>query len=317
MVERCRRCVETGMAVRYEETLELPAGRSRDIGRPASRRCATLPPGRVVQLLGSARDVTERRRSEEALRRLGGTLLTLQDDERRRIARDLHDSTAQLLLGASFAAARVRLVSPNLTEDADDAIEEALSLIEESQREIRTLAYLLHPPLLDEMGLPTALRWYARGLSRRSGLAITVDVSPDLADRRLRRDVESALFRVAQEALGNAHRHSGGTRVQVTLATSVDGSSRDGPSAILLAVEDDGHGFVGPQAASAANDSDPALFGVGLAGMRERMRQLGGRLTIRSADPSGTLVEAWVLGDAVLGSEAARPPAQHSVAYPC
>jgi signal transduction histidine kinase len=128
-----------------------------------------------------------------------------------------------------------------------------------------------------------------------------------LVGRRLQRDVESALFRVAQEALGNAHRHSGGTRIQVMLATSVDGSPRDGPSAVLLAVEDDGHGFAGGQAATAANDSDPALFGVGLAGMRERMRQLGGRLNIRSADPSGTLVEAWVLDGAVLGSAAARP----------
>src|SRR4028119_1385223 len=97
------------------------------------------------------------------------------DDARRPIARDLHDSTAQLLLGASFAAARARRVTPDLTEDADHAIEEALSLIEESQREIRTLADALPPPLLDEMGLPMALRCYAKGLARRSGLEVAVD----------------------------------------------------------------------------------------------------------------------------------------------
>ena len=269
--------------------------------------------GRVVRLLGSARDVTDRRRAEAALRGLGSRLLTLQDDERRRIARELHDSTAQLLVGASFAAARVRTVSSDLTADADDAVEEALSLIEEGQREIRTLAYLLHPPLLDEMGLPAALRWYAKGLARRSGLAVAVEVAPELMGRRIPRDVEAALFRVAQEALGNAHRHSGGSQVQVRLAVAEEGPAGRGLSTVLLAVQDNGRGFAGAQVLPANDDSDATVFGVGLAGMQERMRQLGGRLVVRPADPGGTVVEAWVAVGVVPGPDEVPSRPRHSV----
>ena len=314
LLERCRRCVETGAALRYEETLDLPNGRHdwetslAPVRDPAG--------GRVIRLLGSARDVTDRRRAEEALRGLGGRLLTLQDDERRRIARELHDSTAQILVGASFAAARARAETPDLTEAADDAIEEALSLIEEGQREIRTLAYLLHPPLLDEMGLPAALRWYAKGLARRSGLAVAVEVDPGLTGRRMPRDVEAALFRVAQEALGNAHRHSGGSQVQVRLAVAEEGPAGHGPGTVLLAVQDNGRGFAGAQALPAENDRDPTVFGVGLAGMRERMRQLAGRLVVRPADPGGTVVEAWVPVGVARGLDEVPPRPRHPVAGP-
>jgi PAS domain S-box-containing protein len=309
-----RRCAESGLPLRYEETLDLPGGpRDWETSLAPVRDPAS---GRVVQILGSARDVTDRRRAESALRGLGGRLLTLQDDERRRIARELHDSTAQLLVGASFAAARVRAEAPDLPEAADDAVEDALSLIEESQREIRTLAYLLHPPLLDEMGLPAALRWYATGLARRSGLAVAVEVAPGLADRRFHRDVESALFRIAQEALGNAHRHSGGTRVHVRLATVAEGRLGDGPGAVLLAVQDNGRGFAGAPAPAAGDDGDAALFGVGLVGMRERMRQLGGQLIVRPADPNGTVVEASIAAGVALGSDAGPPPSLYPVADP-
>jgi PAS domain S-box-containing protein len=314
LVERCRRCVETGVALRYEESLDLPTGRHDWETSLAPVRDPVS--GRVVRLLGSARDVTDRRRAEAALSGLGGRLLTLQDDERRRIARELHDSTAQILVGASFAAARVRTVSSDLTADADDAIEEALSLIEEGQREIRTLAYLLHPPLLDEMGLPAALRWYAKGLARRSGLAVAVEVVPELTGCRMQRDVEAALFRVAQEALGNAHRHSGGSQVQVKLVVAAEGPSGDGPGAVLLAVQDNGRGFAGTQAPPADDDRDPTVFGVGLVGMRERMRQLGGRLVVRPADPGGTVVEAWVPVGVALGPDEVSPRPRHSAVGP-
>jgi PAS domain S-box-containing protein len=270
--------------------------------------------GAVTRVLGCAHDITEARLAQEAVRRLGGSLLTLQDDERRRIARELHDSTAQILLGASFATQRIRAVSPVLTEDADDAIEEALSLIEEGQREIRTLAYLLHPPLLDEMGLPAALRWYAKGLARRGGLAIAVEVAPELERRRLPRDAESALFRVAQEALGNACRHSGGTMVRVRMETNAGALSGDACCAVLLAVQDDGRGIAGAQAAPANNDDDPVHFGVGLVGMRERMRQLGGRLTVGPADPCGTIVEGSLPIDSAPGSDEGHPLSRPSVA---
>lgn len=314
LAKRCRRCVETGVAQRYEERLDLPAGRRDWETNLAPVRDPVS--GRVVRLLGSARDVTDRRRAEAALRGLGGRLLTLQDDERRRIARELHDSTAQLLVGASFAAARVRTVSSDLTADADDAVEEALSLIEEGQREIRTLAYLLHPPLLDEMGLPAALRWYAKGLARRSGLAVAVEVAPELTGRRIPRDVEAALFRVAQEALGNAHRHSGGSQVQVRLALAEEELTGRGLGTVLLAVQDNGRGFAGAQVLPADDDNDSTAFGVGLVGMRERMRQLGGRLVVRPADPGGTVVEAWVAVGVVLGSDEGPSRPRHSVGRP-
>jgi PAS domain S-box-containing protein len=247
--------------------------------------------GAVTQILGCANDTTDARRAEEAVRHLGGRLLTLQDDERRRIARELHDSTAQILLGASFAAERARSASPNLTDDAEDAIEEVLSLIEESQREIRTLAYLLHPPLLDEMGLPAALRWYAKGFSRRSGLAVSVETEPVAAGRRFPRDVESAFFRIAQEALGNALRHAGGSKAAVQLSIE---ANRGVAARAVLRVEDDGRGLAEASLHQARDDRDAGLFGVGLAGMRERMHQLGGHLMIRAAVPHGTIVEASV-----------------------
>ncbi|MDB5380206.1 MAG: hypothetical protein JWR00_4652 [Rubritepida sp.] len=257
--------------------------------------------GVARRVLGIATDITATRRAEDAVRGLGGRLLTLQDDERRRIARELHDSTAQILLGASFAAERARAVSPTLTEAAEEAIDETLSLIEEGQREIRTVAYLLHPPLLDEMGLAAALRWYAKGLARRSGLAISVEVAPELTGRRFNRDVESALFRVAQEALANAHRHSGGTKVTIRLTTDFGTAPGDGPRAVLLAVEDDGCGFTDAEPASTDADANPVLFGVGLVGMRERMGQLGGRLSVRRARATGTVVEASLPAGLALG----------------
>jgi signal transduction histidine kinase len=197
-----------------------------------------------------------------------------------------------------------------LTEDADDAVEEVLSLIEEGQREIRTLAYLLHPPLLDEMGLPAALRWYAKGLARRSGLAIAVEVAPELAGRRLPREVESALFRVAQEALGNACRHSGGTMVQVRMETNAGALSGDACCTVLMTVQDDGRGIASALAAPADKVDDPVHFGVGLVGMRERMRQLGGRLSVEPADPRGTIVEASL----PIGSGERPPPPSIPVA---
>lgn len=291
MVERGRQCIADGTAIRYEEPLDLPVGRR--VWETSLVLLRDPGAGEIVRILGSARDVTDRRESEAALRGLGSRLLTLQDDERRKIARELHDSTAQILVGASFAVARVRAVSPGVPKEGDDAIEEALALIEESQREIRTLAYLLHPPLLDEMGLPTALRWYATGFARRSGMQVTVEIESDLESRRLPRDIESAFFRILQEAIGNAYRHSGGTEVRIALHWNASDLSVNQRQAVVLTVRDNGRGIaVMP---SRLHAGDPALFGVGLVGMRERMLQLGGRLTVRAAEHGGTLIEAAVV----------------------
>jgi signal transduction histidine kinase len=164
------------------------------------------------------------------------------------------------------------------------------------------------------MGLPAALRWYAKGLARRSGLAVAVVVAPELTGRRIPRDVEAALFRVAQEALGNAHRHSGGSQVQVRLAGIAEDPSNQRTGAVLLTVQDNGRGFAGAQALPAEDDSDPTVFGVGLVGMQERMRQLGGRLVVRPADPGGTVIEAWAPVSVSLSPDELPSQPPHSVA---
>lgn len=306
LTERCRQCLSSGAAT-HEESLALPAGRRDWETSLVPLRCTGVDD--TVRILGSARDVTDRRRSEAALRGLGSKLLTLQDDERRKIARELHDSTAQILVGASFAVARARASSPGLPKEGDDAIEDALSLIEESQREIRTLAYLLHPPLLDEMGLPSALRWFAKGFERRSGLSVMVAVAADLEVHRLPADIESAFFRISQEAIGNAYRHSAGTEVRITLTWAPDRAPPDRGQTLVLTVTDNGRGIAEtPSQRRGDAAGDRALFGVGLVGMRERMVQLGGRLTVRSAKQGGTVVEA-----AVLVAASASPEARFSV----
>jgi signal transduction histidine kinase len=137
-----------------------------------------------------------------------------------------------------------------------------------------------------------------------------------LTGRRISRDVEAALFRVAQEALGNAHRHSGGSQVQVRLAMAEEGPADRGLGTVLLTVQDNGRGFAGAQVLPADNDSDSTVFGVGLVGMRERMRQLGGRLVVRPANLGGTVVEAWVPVGVVLGPDEIPPQPRHSVADP-
>ena len=146
-------------------------------------------------------------RAEERLRILSGRLLQAQDDERRRLARELHDSAGQML-----AALKMNLVPlekevaaqyPRLGQFATNGIE----LVDELSKELRTMSYLLHPPLLDEAGLPSALRWYVEGFSARSGIDVTLAVAPDLP--RLSREAETTIFRIVQESLTNIHRHSG------------------------------------------------------------------------------------------------------------
>ena len=225
------------------------------------------------------RDMTERRRSEEAVRELSGRLLRLQDDERRRMARELHDSTAQTVSALSLNLALVQQrAGASLDAKALKCLVEASELAEQASREIRTFSYLLHPPMLDEAGLPFALRWYVDGFAERTRIQVDLDVSPDLG--RLSGDVETALFRIVQECLTNIHRHSGSPTARIQLG-------RDGQQ-ISLEVADEGRGL--PEAAFLESDGGPAKLGVGIRGMRERVRQLGGRLEIRPGKP-GTIVE--------------------------
>jgi signal transduction histidine kinase len=233
---------------------------------------------RVIQC--HIRDVTERKRSETALRQLSRRLLTAEDGERRRIAKELHDSTAQDLVAVMMALGGMRQEAGFCGGDkSSKTIEDSLAILENCTHEIRTLAYLLHPPRLDEAGLLGAIRHYTGGFGERTGIAMTLELQNDLG--QLPEDVELVLFRILQEGLGNVHRHAKSRAASVRLA-------RD-DRATILEITDVGQGF--PEGVLTPNGVPGEGSGVGIAGMRERLRQVGGRLEIRSA-PECTVVRA-------------------------
>jgi PAS domain S-box-containing protein len=232
---------------------------------------------RVLRLVLAHENVTEVKRANELERRLGGILLRARDDERRRIARDLHDVTVQNLaaMKAGLAVARPALAA--LEGRKREMLAESLSLCDQVIDELRTLSYLLHPPLLDEVGLAPAVQWYVRGFIERSGIQIKVDVADSIG--RFPSELETALFRVIQEALVNIHRHSGSRNAHIVV-------SKD-RGHVVVCIRDDGCGILEPP----ANGNDVESQGVGILGMRERLRQFGGRLEIESS-AHGTMVTA-------------------------
>src|SRR5277367_962902 len=205
-----------------------------------------------------------------ALRRLSSRLLSLQDNERRRIARELHDSLGQYLVGLKLNVHMLRQ-SP----EREELWSEADKLMEQCISEVRTLSYLLHPPTMDAAGFASAARWYVEGFGQRSGLDITLDAPSDLG--RLPDAVELALFRVLQEALTNVHRHSGASAANVVM--------RQDAEHLVLEINDNGRGI--PEETLRHFHATGAGVGVGIAGIRERVRELGGRLTLGS-DSEGT-----------------------------
>jgi len=235
------------------------------------------PEGAITHYLAVKEDITDRKEAEERiaqtnrqLRQLSTDLLRSQDYERRRIARELHDSTAQLLAGISMDLSRLR--DQKLTPSRRrELLSGAMDLVGQCSREIRTLSYLLHPPLLDEMGLVSALQSYAEGFRERSGIELEVSIPPDFG--RLSADAEMTLFRIIQEGLANIHRHSGSRLAAILL-------QRDTREA-RLELRDWGRGL--PKALSPGKKAQVRL-GVGILGMRERAEQLGGRLEISSTD---------------------------------
>jgi PAS domain S-box-containing protein len=235
-------------------------------------------------------EVTERRQAEKQLRdaqksmrQLSLHLLRTQDEERRRIGRDLHDSLGQYLAVLKMKLDTLaRLVERKGDEAAQDISSQCLVLTEDSIRELRTVSYLLYPPLLEEMGLKSAIPWYLDGFSARSGIKTTFEIQADVG--RLPRESELSLFRVLQESLTNVHRHSGSKTAHIRLL------SKEGMC--FLEIRDEGKGIPSQLLEQAAEDWMGAL-GVGLRGMNERMSQLGGRLEVVSKD-SGTVVTAVV-----------------------
>ncbi len=223
------------------------------------------------------RDITERKRAEESRRELSARLLSLQDDERRRLARDLHDSTAQTLSALSLNLALLNHFSEISNHPVGGkALADSLELVNQASGELRSMSYLLHPPLLDRGGLAKALPWYVEGFTKRTHIQVELEVSPEPFDR-LPQEVETALFRIVQESLTNIFRHSGSSTAGVQLLRDCEG--------IRLRVWDHGKGLPKETA-----DDVPAGFGVGIRGMHERVRQLGGRMEIRS-ESTGTTVE--------------------------
>ena len=237
--------------------------------------------GKLNGVIVSLVDITEQKKSEEKLRRLSSRLLQLQDEERRRLGRDLHDSLAQLVLAVNLRLAQVTRSSPKLENAGRQLLSEARETLQEMSRQIRTLSYLLHPPLLDELGLASAIREYAKGFSDRSGIRLNVEIQEDF--QRLSQEAETALFRIVQESLTNIQKHSGSPTASLRLAGE--------PSAVNLEVRDSGRGM--PAVPDRKAEQSGARFGVGILGMRERLTQLGGELQIES-NGSGTTVRARI-----------------------
>ena len=260
-----------------EYRLRTAAGEYRWMGDLAVPRMSE--DGKLLGYLGSSVDRTERKRVESALHQLSGRLLELQDDERRRIARELHDTTAQNLAAISMHLSVLRGASGQMDAKYRAMIAEGLSLSEQCCQEIRTVSYLLHPPLLDELGLVSALRSYTMGFEQRTGLEVELKIGEI---GRLPVDIETTVFRIIQEALTNVHRHSGSPRAEVRVI-------RD-PREIRLTVSDKGKGIPGERLKLLG---EGASLGVGVAGMRERASQFGGNLRIASSE-QGTTITAIV-----------------------
>lgn len=218
--------------------------------------------------------------TNQGLRELSARLLKVQDEERRKIARDLHDSTGQTLALLSMNLSVLENEASRSNPELAKGLLENAEIVRKISAELRTLSYLLHPPLLEEMGLESALRWYIDGFDQRSNIKVSLELSPDLG--RLSRDLEIAIFRVLQECLTNIHRHSESPTASIRVTR--------GPNGVVLEVRDEGKGIPADKLAKIASGGDS---GVGLRGMRERVQDLGGNLQINSND-GGTEIKVAI-----------------------
>lgn len=217
----------------------------------------------------------------DQLRELSGRLMSAQDEERRRIARDLHDSAGQNLAALAMTVARIEDEAQRDPARLAQSVKDAREIIEDLTQEIRTTSYLLHPPMLDEIGLSSALGWYIEGLAQRSGLSVELNIPADFG--RLAPDVELAIFRLVQECLTNIHRHSGSKTAIIRIARE--------PHRIFAEVQDHGRGMSPERFADVQSQGVGA--GVGIRGMRERVRQSHGELTVDSNALGTTITAAF------------------------
>ena len=224
----------------------------------------------VTGVILVAFDLTKLHEAERKLRDLSARLVRVQDEERRRIARELHDSIAQSLASLNLNLAVTGECESALNRRSRAALSEGRALADQCLHEVRTFSYLLHPPILDELGLSTAVAWYVDGFSARSGIRVDLKLDPGL--RRMSQDVETTIFRIVQESLTNVHRHSRSSQCAIRICRN--------KTCINLEVRDQGIGMMAHLQPS--EDRTEPRLGVGIAGMRERVRQLGGHLEIKT-----------------------------------
>jgi signal transduction histidine kinase len=273
----------TEAAQRMEIEAQLKEAHEQ-LERRVEQRTAELT--QALAMLQSEMEI--RKEAEAQFRQLSVRLMTLQDEERRRIARDLHDTSGQTLSALKMTLASLQC-SVNVTPGVSRLLDDANALADEALKEIRTTSYLLHPPLLDEAGFASAARWFVEGFSKRSNIKVECDISQH--GERISKECELVLFRVLQESLTNVHRHSGASTARVTL-TMHQGQ-------LELQVRDNGSGI--EQTILAQVHEPGRQLGVGIAGMRERVRQLGGRLELQSSN-AGTKVRVSLPIDSVVAS---------------
>jgi len=234
-------------------------------------------------LLAVGQNITERKRAEDELQRLSGRLLQSQDEERRRIARDLHDSTGQDLVALATMLGQLRVSIPAGEQKSRRLLSECSHLADRCLGEVRTLSYVLHPPVLDDAGLVDAIRDYVKGFTKRSGIQVKLELSSLLG--RMPRDVELALFRVVQESLTNIHRHSGSRQAKIRI---------DRNSNLTLEISDPGEGAsIG--APGGQEERRPGV-GVGIHSMQERVKLIGGRLEVDFTSDGTTVRVTLPLG---------------------
>ena len=270
--------LQTGLAPNLELYFPLKSGEKRLL----------LCGAALIELAGeqcilvACSDITERKESEQQLAQLSARLLRTQDEERRRIARELHDVTAQSIGLIMLNLAQVQNAASTLDSRSQEKLTESLALGEQALKDIRTLSYVLHPPLLDQAGLVTALKWYVKGFHERSGVKVEFTESGGRESDRMSPEIEYALFRVVQECLTNIRRHTDSETAEINLTRTAE--------MVSLSVRDHGKG----NKLQIPRNGDSAEFvGVGIPGMRHRLKQLGGELLVDS-NLNGTTITATV-----------------------
>jgi signal transduction histidine kinase len=244
----------------------------------------------ILNFLQLTVQLRERRNAEQVVRRLSGRILQLQDEERRKLARDLHDGIGQI-----FAALKMELVQLSRSDSRSKIIASSIELVDEGLNQSRTISYLLHPPMLDEVGFSAAAKWLVDGFSQRSKIAVTLETPRDL---KLPRELELTLFRVLQEGLTNVHRHSGSDRAEVVVAGA--------PQAIVMTVTDHGKGI--PAEVLENFRTSKSASGVGLAGMRGRVADIDGKLELECPGQGTVLRVTIPCAHVVEPSRPSAPP---------